>query len=120
MLNRFILILIISMVSVFSQVNMKIVANQYGSIANIIEIRPITNLLLVLVRVFFPALISLVLTLYGYTQMGFMQFVLGSTFYYILTPFAYFFIFDERLTPKLILANILVLCGVVLVVTTKN
>ena len=120
MSNKFFLILFISIISVLSQVNMKLIANQYTSLSNIIEMRPITSILPVAFRIFIPAFLSLTLTLYCYTQMDFSQFVLGSAFYYVLTPLAYFIIFDERLTLKMIIANILILIGVVLAVSPNN
>ena len=115
MINRIILLIVISIFSVCVQVNIKMVANQIGGFPNLFSIRPLSSSLLLLCRIAIPSACSMLLILYGYTKMSFVELVLGTTLYYVFIPIANFLFFKQNISARILLADLFIIVGAFLI-----
>jgi hypothetical protein len=112
--HKFYLILLLGFASIFSQINMKVVANIFSATPNLFESKNILMTSLLVVRVGIPALITLLLTLYCYTKFGFYELVMAQSVYYIFALLAKYFYFHEKITTTDVVALLLIISAITL------
>jgi len=112
---RILTIILVAIVSLISQLNLRYVSSKLFLDSKFTLPSDKLYFLGLIVQAGLPALLSLIITIYGYSRFPFFQFLIFQTLYFVFAIAADHFLFGTEFSLRFFLATALIITGIVLV-----